>query len=400
MNKKIIYIALIFTIPSCEKSNSPDVETFSDKVEFFSNTPNLSDGLVAKTQMSTPNSIIYFYGGFNAKGLQNSINSILLEQKDSDFYCNYIFDTLSRPILIYTTKRNGTNENVILKLSYPSSDSVVYSLYNYDWVLKTDSLLQENRISKITGGNTIVYGRVDATEPDLDAVEQEYQDLEDQWKTSLTNGLIKVKVLSGFNRLSAIWTNTITSAVINAAIIDAGLTNTLFSIKEKIAKARASNTVSINSYEETYGINTIPPQSPSGRFIPNPSGTPSYPKGYSQIIIGNWKQTSNRVCGTELYSLPPGQSFVCNGTGLFFAPLNCQRDDILIFNTNKSIIYSEGALSCSPPSIGTGTYSLNGDFLSFNISNNSGISNAYIALLNATTMKLGLTNQVLTYQRQ
>ena len=286
MKKVLISFTLIvIVLSSCKKNDNATTDPNIDKVEFFSNNSNTLDGIIAKTQIKDSKSDIYFYGRFNAKGLQDSIKSIVLDQRDSSFYCNYIIDSKNRPYLCYTTKKNGNNDNVILKLSYPSSDTVVYSLYHYDWVSKTDSLLQENRINKLTGGNVITYGRVNATEPDLDPIEKEYQDLWEKWKASLTNGLVKVKAISGFNRLSRIWTNTITSAVLNAAIIDAGLERTLTSIRENIVKARTNNSIPINSYEETYGINTNPPQSPSSRFIPNPIGTPQYPTGNSNSSI-------------------------------------------------------------------------------------------------------------------
>lgn len=304
--KKIHIIIITFILLACKK-NKDITKPIEDSVNFFSNSANVLDGIGNITQLKNENAIIYFFNGFNSDGLPSSINSIVLDQRDSTFLCNYIFDSQKRPYLIYQSDKNGNKQNVILKLSYPSIDSVVYSYYMYDWNLAKDSLLLEQRIHSIDGNGVFTYGRIsnDADQEYWNNTQNEYNELWNNWKNNLTAGILKVQQISGYNRLSAIWTKSINSAIANAVIINAAISNSLITIADNIQKTQ-SKPISLNLFN-----NTNIPTSPTKADIPIPSpkGTPSNPVGYgtsdllTNILTGGsyktWRVTTFTSDGND-----------------------------------------------------------------------------------------------------
>ena len=85
----------------------------------------------------------------------------------------------------------------------------------------------------------------------------------------------------------------------------------------------------------------------------------------------------------------------------------CQKDNLLIINSNGTYVFSEGTLSCNPSDVETGTWVLNGNALVTTTSGTTISDYQTLSDFNCTTFKLtdildpttGETG-VLTFQRQ
>lgn len=159
--KKSIFVLLAITaiITSCKKDKIDNPKsTDTELVHFYSADANTKDAMVLTVLDSLRSSVLIAYAAFGDDELHSDINSFVFGSVGGDYFGNLILDESKRPKLFYVTAKSGTKDNVILSFSYPVNDTVVYSLYYYNWELQEDSLLQQQRINIDDFGSTFTYG--------------------------------------------------------------------------------------------------------------------------------------------------------------------------------------------------------------------------------------------------
>lgn len=147
-------LLLIILFMSCKKEEKN--ELFDGTSEFYSAANNTVDGVIG-THVSNK-SKLWLFGAFGNDGLHSSINSLIVDNGNDNFYTCLVLDNSSRPSLLYTCKKNNEKENVILAFIY-QADTVIYNLYYYSWATQKDSLIQQQKININNAKSIITYGR-------------------------------------------------------------------------------------------------------------------------------------------------------------------------------------------------------------------------------------------------
>jgi len=135
----LLIITTFFT--SCKKSQQEN-SINSDKVFFYENSPNNTDGLIAEVQLSKENANAFIYGTSDSTGSPAHIKSMVYKINNNDTVYNFVFDNLNRVKIVYA-KLNNNNLNQLIKFDYLTNDTVVTNIYKYNWITQTDSLLYQ-----------------------------------------------------------------------------------------------------------------------------------------------------------------------------------------------------------------------------------------------------------------
>lgn len=161
MKKLKILSILLFGILAfaCKKDNTDNPpNTDTNLTRFYSVEEAAEDALMLTSLDSSRSIMLIAYAAFDADGIPARINSLVLGKVAENYQGNLIFDEQKRPQLFYVTAKNGTKDNVLLSFSYPANDTVVYSLYYYNWSTQEDSLLQQQKINIENFNSTFTYG--------------------------------------------------------------------------------------------------------------------------------------------------------------------------------------------------------------------------------------------------
>lgn len=382
----LFYLFSILIIISCSKEEDLVEEDIS-VVNIYENSPNTVDDLIADTYDANSKSYVYYYGSFNNNGIPEKLKSLVLNKKNSDTLHHYVLDEFKRIKIAYSSLKNGNKLSNIVKFNYQNNSTCKISIHNYDWLNNTDLLLKEFECNYITNTSILTYGRTMS--------QSESDDFEQNELNPFKNGMITNKHIFG----AAVFVSagvcfvappicpTAAGFIIGSAILFSG----------QITKASELKTIK----------NPLAPISPSTQTLPNPTGTPTYPGGYLQLIKGQWKANSVTLCGIELFSTPYVQNVVTS-CGTFFNkyPI-CRRDNILQINDNLTYTVNEGIINCGSNYEESGQCYLNGESITFanSLAPTNGTITKTIILLNNNFIKLKLSypnglDEITTYARQ
>lgn len=262
-NLKITLITMICIFAfACKKEKTRD----TTNAIFYKNSPNLQDNLISEVNMPEKNSVAYFYGSSDSLGAPASINSISYKINNNDTIVNIILDVEKRPQIIYFSNNSGTKLNQLIKFEYISPDSTIISIYNYDWINNTDSLLFQSR------------GKGD--------------------KSIKTYGLRLNSTTDLFSDLTTTLLTTIGAAGIACAATAvlpgmlfyvAGFSLAQSALAGVISAVTLISSTSHANQQLQSQKNPKAPVSPTSSYIPNPTGTPQNPSGSNTVtdIDGN-----------------------------------------------------------------------------------------------------------------
>lgn len=276
--KKIFYLLGTMTfLFSCKKESS-NLLMESNSINVYRNTQNKSDTLIADVYDSTSKITTYFYGGSNNNGVPKDIKSLILEKKGSDTLHHYIFDSLNRIITVYSSLKNGTKLNIVIKMNYSSiADIVTVSFYNYNWITKLDTLKNQITYDYSNSSGLVTFGD-DFTKSEKDDF---IKDIENIKKSLYTK-----EKMFGAAIFVSLGVCLVSKAVCPIAF--ASLLGTTTLLSGQIAKGAELKTVQ----------NPTAPKSPSSQFIPNPISSPLNLK--PKYFFGKWEAAYN--AGSQYYS--------------------------------------------------------------------------------------------------
>lgn len=148
-----LFLLVFCIITNCKKEerNNNDIsDKFSASV--FRNLNNQNDGLIADIINLSDNTHLYYYGNFDAVGNPDSIKSLVYSRINNDTLVNIILDDSFRVRFIYNSyKSNNIKDKYLHKFDYISKDSLLYSIYSYNWSNKLDSLVYQTRVVNNNG---------------------------------------------------------------------------------------------------------------------------------------------------------------------------------------------------------------------------------------------------------
>lgn len=261
---------------SCKKDKS-DTNN-KPIIHIYKGTPNKEDGLQADVYDPNTKFTTYFYGSFNSNGIPDNIKSMVLENSQSDTLYNYVFDNNNRLLISYGSLKNGTKLNSMAKMTYLSADSAFANFYNYNWANSTDSLIRQITINYADSTATTTYGRFSqilCCDDDLEGFQQEVDDLANEWKKKLVNGIYIVDgILGGLCILAAIAAAPPTAG---ASVGAAGWLCGSFTAAS-VATTPPPGSIG-NAATLPPNTNAHAPASPTKDKVPNPIGTPENPGG-------------------------------------------------------------------------------------------------------------------------
>lgn len=274
--KKMLSISMVLLfLSSCKKEtndqNTEPVIKESNIISVYKNPQNKVDALLANVYDSSSKTTTYFYGASNTNGVPKDIKSLILEKKGSDTLHHYILDSLNRVIIAYSSLKNGTKLNTIIKMSYATTaDVVLVSFYSYNWETRLDTL--KNQISyDYTNSFGIVTLGDDFTQPEKDDFVIEIEKLIKEIYTNKRIFGAAIFISAGVCVLSRSVCPIAAGFIMGSTIL----------LKGQIAKGTELQTVQ----------NPNVPQSPTTQFIPNPISSPQNKK--PQYFVGNWKVTDD-----------------------------------------------------------------------------------------------------------
>ncbi len=373
--KKIIYLLLFLTliIGGCKKSDT-EINVVEDSVTFFSADKNTIDAVVTTISNSSSKTKIWCFGSFGADGLHTSINSLLIDDLRQNFYTTIILDNSKRPTVLYNSTRNNQKENVLLTFQYPSSDTVVYNLYYYDWATGSDSLLQQQKININTMGSVRTFGTT-ATSIDY-------------WvRTASEIGSISSNLKKVLN--SVLYIKEISNSIFDTKNMKASGATSLL-LYNILEKARQQVQVQLNlkgpvSIEEYKQVDNSPfanlaneSASKAGNTIPNPTGTPAHPKG--SLLYGTWKIISflsPNPCTPgfiDNWLITEGQPIKTPCGVTITGQFLCIKDDLYVFKADRVLEINAGLIKCPLPQQPLNfikTYTINQNNQSIEIQNKS-----------------------------
>ncbi len=282
--KKILSISMVLLfLSSCKKEtndqNTEPVIKESNIISVYKNPQNKVDALLANVYDSSSKTTTYFYGASNTNGVPKDIKSLILEKKGSDTLHHYILDSLNRVIIAYSSLKNGTKLNTIIKMSYATTaDVVLVSFYSYNWETRLDTL--KNQISyDYTNSFGIVTLGDDFTQPEKDDFVIEIEKLIKEIYTNKRIFGAAIFISAGVCVLSKSVCPIAAGFIMGSTIL----------LKGQIAKGTELQTVQ----------NPNVPQSPTTQFIPNPISSPQ--NNRPQYFVGSWECQDTR--GTKNYYL-------------------------------------------------------------------------------------------------
>ena len=270
----ILVSVIISLILSCTKNDTTN-DLKDENIKFYSSLPNKNYAPIAKKYDLSTNTETWIFGSFNNTGLHDTIRRIVVDKKALNYYSTIMIDKLKRPVMIYTTNKNGTNENILLKIDYPvNQNKIVYSKYNFNWATKKDILLRQQVVDTIIGSSVFTYRTQVETNSNY-------------WnKTYIQLNEIK-------NNISKFIDNNIDSEllpksdfslrspnIVNSGVIAIQVQQMLEEAKLYASVSALNQPVSINEYitsDDQSFSNFI--NSSSNMEIPNPKGTPTNPNG-------------------------------------------------------------------------------------------------------------------------
>ncbi len=239
---------------------------------YYSNSVNTKDGLQAEYRDNN-GSVVYFYGTSNEERKPDSIKSIIISRPTTDTLTNIILDNKAKIKLIYYTNSDGIKYDEVNKFEYLSNDTILISIYDYNWTDKSDSLTYQFKIKDDVSTRT--YRKSNKRESNNDEVTLTWEDMKeavlDQMKSAafakglaISIGLLGVALALESGGLSMIIAGALISSL-------------------------TSNPNPIIASE----LNLDAPVSPTSQFIPNPIGTPENPTG--EINCDNFYYSFNYV---------------------------------------------------------------------------------------------------------
>lgn len=166
---------LIFSahLNSCkeEETNLPEEDFISTK---YTGQTNAEDVILANVFSANAGTHVYYYGSTNAQGDPVNVKSVAFERTGSDTVYNFILDESDRIEYMYSII-NGVKDSKLHRLTYTDTDSVYYSVYQYDWNTHVDSLLYIAGLANNNGifSASTFYGKtssVDGWMPELQAI--------------------------------------------------------------------------------------------------------------------------------------------------------------------------------------------------------------------------------------
>lgn len=258
-NLKILIIALICVIFfSCKKENQERSPEFN-VINVYGNLPNKTDALLADVYDASNSTTTYFYGSFNNNGVPKDIKSLILENKSSDTLLHYILDNSNRVTIAYSSLKNSTKLNTVIKMDYSVANQVTLSLYSYNWLNNLDTLIKQITYDYINNTGTIVYGKI--------KTQTKSDDFEANELNPLKNGMLTNERIFGAAIFVSIGVCIVAPPICPTA---AGfIIGSTILLSGQIAKSAELKTIQ----------NPIAPQSPTSSLIPNPTGTPANPTG-------------------------------------------------------------------------------------------------------------------------
>lgn len=289
----ILFYASAFLIIGCKKNVanvSKDIKT-----QVYSGKPNTEDAVIATAVFNNSNVKMFVNGSFNERGLPVKPKSIVIEDKDNFIRANYIFDDSMRMQYLYASNLNGENDNILMQFSYPSKDTLIQRIYNYNWVTGQDSLMVEQHIDIVNWRSHFTYGRTSGSVLGIQfSTEAEDQMLRDEGFGGIIeqlpvfeDGVARSFASNKFNTFTAALIKGI-SKVLDLAVdantgIKRGLNNLIEYLDKKRDAFRAgTDDGTIQEYENVSDY--IRPPSPTfdKDKIPDPKGTPIKPVGNSR----------------------------------------------------------------------------------------------------------------------
>lgn len=387
---------------SCNKKKEEDsIRETQPGVKFYSGLPNSNYGPVSKFYDNTTKSDVWLFGSFNSLGQHKEIKRIVLNKKNDSYFSNYLIDQNGKPYMVYTTDKNGIKDNVILKIDYANSDKIIYNLYKYNWTTKQDSLLMQQEFNISTGTSVFNYKYITNTNYDYwDKAVSELNKLSNNFNLAI-NGKI---IIDNYPN-AKISTTHISESLASYIVISVVLLRKIEETKKFKKLAELNTPIELNDFMEAEDQTFVNLINSTNTEIPTPTGTPLKPFG-NPSIIGTWKAISSIRCGIDRFLIPanlvanyntPCGMINMNGYSL------CIQDDLRIFNSDMTYVYTEGATSCNPKQQNVNAiYSLNGNLLAvYATTNGYGTSNIEILQLDNSIMKWKTSDdEIITLQRQ
>lgn len=146
-------MAISAIVTSCKKDNI-DSKALDATAEFYLNESNNEDGLLAEVKLNKENAVVFFYGSADTEGTPYDINSVSYVSNISDTITNVILDSDMRASIITFKKKNGTMLNTIVKFDYIENDTIIFNIYQYNWLTQRDSLLYQTKVKDSSLFNT------------------------------------------------------------------------------------------------------------------------------------------------------------------------------------------------------------------------------------------------------
>ncbi len=279
--KTLFFLLCIFSLFIISCTNNEDdniIEPKEESMIYYKNSPNLSDGLIAK-YTDENKSEVYLYGTTNQYGNGSVLKSAVYKKANSDTLINVVFDQQNRPKLSYLSTSTGFKSKFIVKFDFDnSSDSVKVDYFKYNWETAKDSLFASY---KYKNQNGVVYYGNKTTSKNTDAA-----------YVLAIGGAVIIGVLCP---IAAGW------AVANLV----GWGSFLGSISGAFTTVWLASSVWTTNLANAATLNNIPmhPQSPTSGTIPNPVGTPQNPNGTNQSQVSLYSIECSNGC---IYQLPVG----------------------------------------------------------------------------------------------
>jgi hypothetical protein len=164
----LVLSGLMLIVNGCKKdTEDPIVETAvtpSGSVTVFTNQTGdaneSANGL--QVQVLSENNTVDFYGNFNDLSDPDVLNSIRVNQLNSDTVVNFIMDELTGNFERAVFELNGEKLNIVVDFEFPAGDTtMILSHYNYNWDTGESELYYAGEYSLSGGvvGETAVFAR-------------------------------------------------------------------------------------------------------------------------------------------------------------------------------------------------------------------------------------------------
>jgi cell wall-associated NlpC family hydrolase len=162
------------------------------------------------------------------------------------------------------------------------------------------------------------------------------------------------------------------------------------STKWTLGSVDESQTITVTAYKS---------KTPGGTKLSNsPIVFTANVNSSNSSIVGTWKMSAAIYEGVDVFNLGEGNSQLGNNGDYILGYDNCDKDDLITFDNNNTVIADDGIIKCSAsdPQTYTGTYTFNDTKTQITLVMNGDTVVYEILTLNATTLKVKYNGGVST----